>query len=1667
MDVYYTRATDTPYSIEYYQETAASAVARYNTSGTKAKVSDYVKVEGDTDTLKGVTGATVPINVNATKYAGFQPATTTDSEVTSDTQIEIKPDGTAVAKVYYTRNITGSTNFKVNYYLQDLNADGTGGGTSYTLQADTKTVAAPAGAKIYVQSNETQELKDMWTTIYKDYSAAGYHINDDKSTEESTDAQGYEVVNANNSTIVKLYYDRDTTNKVTVKFMKETINTATWVPTGLYEEDTAARFIINGGSTGDPSGTVVTGANFKFNDIVSDNTNKYRNGTTGEQGFVFAKANPDKDASGNYYLKVKVDTTGNTNVIELYYDRVDRNISVTINYLGKNLDSSGYEYPLCEPVQTKLSTGQKYSAPQTQFAGWKFKEGEGTPIDYAYPYKADGSPNSYKINMYYDRLTNVVYKVQTYYETVEHAKGVSGADEWKLEREISSTGTTGDEINKNGIYTPEIAGFKYGAGEPQTNIAPLGGEATINGDGSSVFRVYYSRKANIAGATIQVYLENWEHAVYGTNPDYTLKDTINNTGFLDETFDLTNEEFLKTYTDLGYTWNEQKSHKEAVYKLENDVYKVYFDCAMLGEEGLQIVSHFETLESAVNHKDPAHAEEDRDFETSGTHAPKTKIIQSTPENKLYVGRICSMIEGGDFIKVNDPELWLPGFYFDGDYNAVNNSNNYPYYTIHVNNGGNPNVVDIYYLRNTNISFTVHYMVEIPESYDKTSDKTGEHWDLEVATVEQITDNQHVYSDQRYSPYSGQFTYEYVFDLKDPDDWSVSVPGYACKGYKDYQKNKITEQDGKIPAPVHYNPDENHYYIYYTLDASEEFYVEYYLEDYDSAVEGKDPKTFTHDTSLDTTFHTYFRKSTDDPKNPITIEYMNPITMEPLQKVIPGFTYIPNSMVPEEQYIEENQTKEQRTIKVYYSRDYYNPPDSYGYRANYYFYPLGTDGKPVIDHDKAVYQETVEFDALYQEQVFVAPKDKALAQKSDKGNKPLVQTDGVYKDYTFNDAIYVNQPSAQSFIVTGVHDPDQTVNVYYTPEYYDPDPDPDPDPQTVAFTAHYMFQTIAEARAGNDDPETYAANYVEDKTISGVTNPDYFAGYFTGTVGPDYVEPNDATHSFVKNVKGYTNTNYATYKASSTSTPTIFDADHTFTIDASHDQHVYFYFNREYYDPDPDPSDDPEVGYIVKYLGYNAENEQYDIPLKNDVVTSDDGLKFEAFFGESISNDSTADNYYGKYVSADQHNVKVKQEFTNWSESTTKLATSSTGWPMVVTDQSVTTRPVITIYYDPDYIPPAPGPDPDPTQGALTVYYKGLSINAAKTKDPADYDESDYTENLGNDYVTNGKLALGAFMNAKITKSYVDNEIGDPAGKLLQAFEGFSTLNSGLTKVGAAQVGIDFEFYITGKGHTVTLYYNRDVYDPDDPTDPEAGYSIVHMVQNLDYLLTGEGDEYIEEHTDSIKSVYNETVYGSYDKNTDMKAKIDKFEEDHMVDKAEGIKGFTFNGTIDPEKQVIKAPDTHTFYVYYDRGFDSAYTFGVQKMIKNPDFILGKSDMAYLPYGDIETHKPFYQQPKVDATCTNIWTPVDGYFFENRCEPNEIIIPKENNLLTASNEEQFLGTINGFYDLVNYPVPEPEYVNGQTGDNMFAIAGAIALVGLVSLGLFLGLSRRKKTYVSKH
>lgn len=150
--------------------------------------------------------------------------------------------------------------------------------------------------------------------------------------------------------------------------MKETLNPVTQDPTGEYVEVEADRVTINGGGATDPTATVVTGANFDFASYVVEN--KYKNGTSGEVGFVFDHTNPAYGSiqAQKYYVKVKAD---GTTTVEIFYNRVKDAIPVTVHYWAKDLGAETWTTKIADDVTDNLSTGQTYAAPIKEIAGYK------------------------------------------------------------------------------------------------------------------------------------------------------------------------------------------------------------------------------------------------------------------------------------------------------------------------------------------------------------------------------------------------------------------------------------------------------------------------------------------------------------------------------------------------------------------------------------------------------------------------------------------------------------------------------------------------------------------------------------------------------------------------------------------------------------------------------------------------------------------------------------------------------------------------------------------------------------------------------------------------------------------------------------------------------------------------------------------------------------------------------------------------------------------------------------------------------------------------------------------------------------------------------------------------------------------------------------------------
>ena len=473
-------------------------------------------------------------------------------------------------------------------------------------------------------------------------------------------------------------------------------------------------------------------------------------------------------------------------------------------------------------------------------------------------------------------------------------------------------------------------------------------------------------------------------------------------------------------------------------------------------------------------------------------------------------------------------------------------------------------------------------------------------------------------------------------------------------------------------------------------------------------------------------------------------------------------------------------------------------------------------------------------------------------------------------------------------------------------------------------------------------------------------------------------------------------------------------------------------------------------YIVGSAGYTATywaNKIVDGVVKADEFTYLGEEEFDAIFQEKVT-------VHPRDAALAQKSVKGKKQLVKDFGETYLFDhadySADTTADFFEVDSSHTQS--VKVYYKP-YLGPNP---PSPQEAAFTVTYLGLSIEAAKAG--GTHVRTDYTDTLTT-------IKFGAWPDAKININY--QEPLAPNNKVNQIIPGF-TLNADLVDINGSATTTPWELDLATAakqtGNTITLYYDRDVYDP---PSGKVGYKINHMVQSLEYLLHGIGEEYVCEQTDLMKAVYKETVQGSYDGNADMKDKIDAFMDDNKTESGEY--GFTLREVdpISPASLYIDKPDTYEFYVYYDRGLDDKYTFKTQRMIKNPDFITGTSDVEYLAFEDPQECYPLYKQEVVDATCTErIWTPIEGYTFENRCNPDSIDIPQTpGNLLKASANAQDLGTIQGFYDLTVYPPHED--ITAQTGDVLAGIIGALAVTGLVGLGLFLAMNRRKNRYVPKH
>lgn len=382
---------------------------------------------------------------------------------------------------------------------------------------------------------------------------------------------------------------------------------------------------------------------------------------------------------------------------------------------------------------------------------------------------------------------------------------------------------------------------------------------------------------------------------------------------------------------------------------------------------------------------------------------------------------------------------------------------------------------------------------------------------------------------------------------------------------------------------------------------------------------------------------------------------------------------------------------------------------------------------------------------------------------------------------------------------------------------------------------------------------------------------------------------------------------------------------------------------------------------------------------------------------------------------------------------------------------------IYVLYTRDYY------DPPTTEPAFTAHYFIQNRDAAIAGND-DIDTPAYWTEDTAGLVFGSPITFDGYFNELVKKNFSTPTKGD----LFKQHKGLNIKGAKYSVDGNTWVAFPDAGFSINETHKqqVNIYYTRDVYNPDDPDNPQNGFTVTHMVQSLDYLIYGVGPEYIpyvdaagNAAVDKHLAVYGDTVTSGFDVSP-FKEDIQSFiEANGGTDPDDEDGGFMLNREkdISPVEQFIDAPN-HNFEVYYIRNKTKTTSYQVVKMVKNEAFVFGDvSQPEYIQYGDVDTRQALYEEV-VDATRSDLWPEIlgDNYKFEHRCDPTSLVPwPKEEPVfaLTASNDD--VPTIVGYYDFI----VSPENVNAQTGDS-FPWGIPFALVGVAAVGLFFAMRRSK-------
>lgn len=577
--------------------------------------------------------------------------------------------------------------------MQNLDSTGTDVVDAYTLQTSaTTTYNGPTGATLKLSGDGKQSFGDI--VILKEF--AGYTINWEKTT---TVPAGSTTIQDNGALVVNLFYDRNVTNTITVKYMKQDLDEITWLPKTTYTvADTET-------ITGTADNKVITGAKYNFSAKV--NEDKYKN-----DGFTFKDTIPAKDGE-NYYVVVKPD--GSTEV-QIRYDRLTT-IPYEIHYMIKKLDGTGYDEKTTEKISKNATTGQNVPLPKKELIGYnfeKFDPASGVISNITPTYDATtGEILTVHGYVYYTRSTTNTYKVWTYFQTPESAGGTPAYGD-PIEQ-IVHNATTGETIDK-GPYTGHVDGY---LDNPRTEPA---GDFIVAEDGNATLKVYYDL-SDQTKFKINYFVESYDHAakketnLEGYEP-YAEKPYAEFTGYAGTSIILTH-----TYTtepiyvpDLeskGYTLRTEGTPTSLTITHDGTAEaNVYYNRRVSLPYKIQFM--LETVEHAAWRAQGLPAEQEPAIkgtidETATKSLTDGFYMQEVSTLESSIAHPNPLVEYQKYL--------AQGFVYDPGEN--------PHHLIVESlDPANPSTATIFYTRKLDIEFTVNYWLETVESAVNTSDTTG-------------------------------------------------------------------------------------------------------------------------------------------------------------------------------------------------------------------------------------------------------------------------------------------------------------------------------------------------------------------------------------------------------------------------------------------------------------------------------------------------------------------------------------------------------------------------------------------------------------------------------------------------------------------------------------------------------------------------------------------------------------------------------------------------------------------------------------------------------------------------------------------------------------------------------------------------------------------------------